>query len=205
MAARIAQQSPYIFAFNMYGHPFWESFVGHSGEKCDLTLIVYPWFCHSFCTVFDRYLQKHNIFRAFWSLCSFGALRTPYRKARFYRHYRGNPYINTFSAWERHSSVRPVLTTIAMKNGCFMSFFASYIDCLRYVWAPVGGISLAIAQERTMFPRFCICVSHGRWYTKGAVGFNGCVSTAIAWNLRTDPSGKGGTLWKLFCIAFSSI
>ena len=54
MAARIAQQSPYIFAFNMYGHPFWESFVGHSGEKCDLTLIVYPWFCRRFRTVFDR-------------------------------------------------------------------------------------------------------------------------------------------------------
>ena len=58
LAVRIARHSPYIFAFNMYGHPFWGSSVGHSGEKCDLTLIVYPWFCHGFGDMFDRCLQN---------------------------------------------------------------------------------------------------------------------------------------------------
>ena len=35
-----------------------------------------------------------------------------------------------------------------------MNFFASYINCLRSVWAPVGFISLAIAHEKDNVPRF---------------------------------------------------
>ena len=44
----------------------------------------------------------------------------------------------------------------------FMNSFVPYINYLRFVWVPLGCISLAIAHERTMFPRFCICVSHRR-------------------------------------------
>ena len=35
-----------------------------------------------------------------------------------------------------------------------MDFFASYINCLRSVWAPVGCISLAIAREKDNVPAF---------------------------------------------------
>ena len=189
----------------MYGHPFRGSFVGHSGEKCDLTLIVYPWFCHSFCTVFDRYLQKHNIFRAFWSLCSFGALRTPYRKSLFYRHYRGNPYISTFCAWERHSSVRPVFTTIALKKQLFMNFFASYINCLRSVWAPVGCVSLAIADEKDNVPAFLYLFIARALIHKGRRRIQWLRFDGYSVKFAYRPIGQGVTLWKLLCIAFSWI
>ena len=35
-----------------------------------------------------------------------------------------------------------------------MNFFASYINCLRSVWAPVGCLSLAIAREEDNVPAF---------------------------------------------------
>ena len=35
-----------------------------------------------------------------------------------------------------------------------MNFFASYINCLRSVWAPVGCVSLAIAHEKDNVPAF---------------------------------------------------
>ena len=41
-----------------------------------------------------------------------------------------------------------------MKKQLFMNFFASYINCLRFVWAPVGCISLAIAREKDNVPAF---------------------------------------------------
>ena len=36
----------------------------------------------------------------------------------------------------------------------FMNFFASYINCLWSVWAPVGCISLAIVREKDNVPAF---------------------------------------------------
>ena len=41
-----------------------------------------------------------------------------------------------------------------MKKQLFMNFFASYINCLRSVWAPVGCVSLAIAHEKDNVPAF---------------------------------------------------
>ena len=41
-----------------------------------------------------------------------------------------------------------------MKQQLFMGFFASYINCLRCAWAPVGCICLAIAHEKDNVPRF---------------------------------------------------
>ena len=60
--------------------------------------------------------------------------------------------------------------------------------------APVGSLSLPIAYETDNFRRFCMRVLDVPAYTKGAVGFDGSVSTAIAGNLHTDPAGKGVTL-----------
>ena len=47
-----------------------------------------------------------------------------------------------------------VFTTIAMKKQPFMNVFASYINCLRSVWAPVGCVSLATAHEKDNVPVF---------------------------------------------------
>ena len=41
-----------------------------------------------------------------------------------------------------------------MKKQLFMDLFASYMNCLRFAWAPVGCICLAIAHEKDNVPRF---------------------------------------------------
>ena len=41
-----------------------------------------------------------------------------------------------------------------MKKQLFNNFVASYIPCLRFVWAPVGCISLAIVREKDNAPAF---------------------------------------------------
>ena len=76
----------------------------------------------------------------------------------------------------------------------------------KYPFVPlVGSLSLTIAYETDSFRRFCIRVLSVCSYRNRAVRFDSSISTAIAWTLHTNPSGKGGTLWKILCIAFSSI
>ena len=146
----------------MYGHPFRGSFVGHSGEKCDLTLIVYPWFCRSFGSIFDRYLQKRqpvpNVLITLIIWCAAEGI------------HKGT-LLSTISWKSVHKHVSrlraPLFCTARFhdyidEKHLFMNSFVPYINYLRFVWVPLGCISLAIAHERTMFPRFCSCVSHRR-------------------------------------------
>ena len=81
-----------------------------------------------------------------------------------------------------------------MKKQLFINFVASYITCLRFVWAPVGCISLAIAREKDNVPAFLYLRIAQALIHKGCsrirwLGFDG-YSGKFAYR----PSGKGVTL-----------
>ena len=76
----------------------------------------------------------------------------------------------------------------------FMNIFASYINCLWSVWAPVGCISLAIVREKDNVPAFLYLRIAQALIHKGCsrirwLGFDG-YSGKFAYR----PSGKGVTL-----------
>ena len=76
----------------------------------------------------------------------------------------------------------------------FVNFFASYINCLWSVWAPVGCISLAIVREKDNAPAFLYLRIAQALIHKGCsrirwLGFDG-YSGKFAYR----PSGKGVTL-----------
>ena len=81
-----------------------------------------------------------------------------------------------------------------MKNSCFMNFFASYINCLRYVWAPVGGILMAIAPKNDNVPTFLyLCIAQALIH-KGRRRIQWLRFDGYSVKFAYKPTGQGGTL-----------